>query len=173
MQRVAIETWSELGGDPLEWKGPDPVKFQGGRGVCLIEKSLLHFLLRLLSCIHLHRSQLPRYLRISVLHSCMLASSYSLPGTVLLCCCCWWLGSGLDGSAGQCLGGLQNSPGVSLPVPGKACSRWLYPETSCCIQGRSRGKLLALSTSTLPLLPSYPSRRVHTKGEIALKISSN
>lgn len=124
MRRVATETGSELGGDPLEWKGPDPVKFQAGGGVCLFEKSRLHFLLRLLSCSHLRRSQWPPYLRISVLHSCMLASSYSLPGTGLLCCC-WWLGSGLDGSAVKCLGGLQNSPGASLPVPGKAYSRWL------------------------------------------------
>lgn len=33
--------------------GPDPVKFQEGGGTCLIEKSLLHILLRLLRCIHL------------------------------------------------------------------------------------------------------------------------
>lgn len=34
---------------PLVWSS-DPVKFQKGGGACLIEKSLLHFLLRLLRC---------------------------------------------------------------------------------------------------------------------------
>lgn len=42
--------------------GPDPVKFQEGGGTFLIEKSLLHFLLRLLRCIHLRKSQLPSLL---------------------------------------------------------------------------------------------------------------
>lgn len=40
----------------------DPVKFQEGGGACLIEKSLLHFLLRLLRCIYSRKSQLPSLL---------------------------------------------------------------------------------------------------------------
>lgn len=47
--------------ETLAVPGLDPVKFQGG-GTCLIEKSLLRFLLRLLRCFHLRKSQLPSLL---------------------------------------------------------------------------------------------------------------
>lgn len=47
--------------ETLAVPGPDAVKFQGG-GTCLIEKSLLHFLLRSLRCIHLRKPQLPSLL---------------------------------------------------------------------------------------------------------------
>ena len=57
MQTVTLET-----GETHVVRGPDPVKFQGGGGTCLIEKSLLHFLLRLLRYIHLRKSQLPSLL---------------------------------------------------------------------------------------------------------------
>lgn len=41
---------------------PDPVQIQEVGGARLIEKSLLHFLLRLLRCIPLRKSQLPSLL---------------------------------------------------------------------------------------------------------------
>lgn len=57
---VTLTLGSDLHGDPAVL-GPDPVKFQGG-GTGLIEKPLLRFLLRLLRCFHLRKSQLPSLL---------------------------------------------------------------------------------------------------------------
>lgn len=57
---------------PLVVWSPDPVKFQEGGGACLIEKSLLYFLLRWLRCIHSRKSQLPSllgYFRSAFLHA--------------------------------------------------------------------------------------------------------
>lgn len=95
-------------------KGPDPVTFQKGGGGCLIEKSLLHFLLRLLRCIHSRESQLLSLLGYFGLHPCMLASSYS-PAGMEPPCCCWWPGSGMDGSAARVPG---QPPGLSLAFLG-------------------------------------------------------
>lgn len=87
---------------PLVVWSPDPVKFQEGGGACLIEKSLLYFLLRWLRCIHSSKSQLPSllgYFRSAFLHagiqlqpgrSCSVA-----PGGLAL---------GLDGSAARAPG---------------------------------------------------------------------
>lgn len=91
MQTVALETGRELHGDPLLIQGPDPVKFQGGGRGCLIEKSLLHFLLRLLSCIHSRKSQLPSLL--GYFGSAFLHAGIQLqPGRNGALCCCWWPG---------------------------------------------------------------------------------
>lgn len=83
LQTVALETREGLRGDPLLFR----VQIQEEGGACLIEKSLLHFLIRLLRCIYSANASCHRYLDVSVLHSCMLASSYRPAGRELLCCC--------------------------------------------------------------------------------------
>lgn len=61
-QTVALETGGGWGGTCTETPCClDPVKFQGG-DACLIEKSLLYFLLRWLRCIYSSKSQLPSLL---------------------------------------------------------------------------------------------------------------
>lgn len=78
--------------ETLVVRGPDPVKFQGGGDTRLIEKSLLHFLLRLLRCIHLRKSQLPSLL--GYFSSAFLHAGIQLqPRQEWSCRCCWWPGS--------------------------------------------------------------------------------
>lgn len=65
MQTVILETWGGGSGEPAMKtlvQRPDPVQIQEVGGARLIEKSLLHFLLRLLRCIPLRKSQLPSLL---------------------------------------------------------------------------------------------------------------
>lgn len=81
--------------ETLTVSGPDPVKFRG-RGTCLIEKSLLHFLLRSLRCIHLRKSQLPSFL--GYFDSAFLHAGIQLqpgrngtPGRLLVAWCSDWV----------------------------------------------------------------------------------
>lgn len=93
MQTVTLETGEGPARKTLV-QGPDPVQFQEVGGACLIEKSLLHFLLRWLRCIHLRKSQLPSllgYFGSAFLHAGIQLQP-SRNGTALLLLVAWLSG---------------------------------------------------------------------------------